>query len=86
MNNVQKSGAVDPDAPKKIRSFASIVEAEIVVAKLFEIGISAQAVGGYVSGFQAESPGYVDVLVANRDFEKATDFLQQEEAANGTAF
>ena len=71
IENVKNAGANDPSAPRKLATFNTNLEAEIMVSRLAEFGIKATAVGGFVSGFQAESPGYVDVVVTNLDFDNA---------------
>ena len=71
MKNVRLAGANDPTAPKKLQTFNTDMEAEVMVSRLGESGIKATAVGGFVSGFIAEAPGYVDVVVTNQDFERA---------------
>ena len=61
----------DPTRPMKLETFNDNYQASLLVARLEEAGIKATAVGGFVSGFQAESPGYVDVVVAQSEFENA---------------
>ena len=65
----------DPAAPTKVAIFESPHEASLLVSKLEECGISATAVGGFVSGFVAESPGYVDVLVPSAQYVKASELI-----------
>lgn len=62
----------DPTRPMKIETFNDNYQASILVARFEQNEIKATAVGGFVSGFQAESPGYVDVVVAQSDFDRAT--------------
>ena len=47
------------------------VEASVLVAALAEVGIKAVAAGGYTSGFKAEAPGDVQILVKQDDLERA---------------
>lgn len=61
----------DPTRPIKLETFNDNYQASILVARLEEHNIKATAVGGFVSGFQAESPGYVDVVVVQSDFDRA---------------
>ena len=63
----------DPTRPKKLETFNDNYQASVLVSRLQENGIKATAVGGFVSGFQAESPGYVDVVVVQSDFERAKE-------------
>ena len=67
----------DPTRPKKLESFTDNYQASILVSRLEEHDIKALAVGGFVSGFQAESPGYVDVVVVQSDFERAKSLYDQ---------
>lgn len=55
------------------------LQAVAVVSMLAGQGIKAQAVGGYTSGFKAEAPGTVDVLVMGDDLEKAAAVLRSSQ-------
>ena len=46
-------------------------EASLIVQCLTNQGITARAVGGFTSGFRAEAPGDVSVLVMSGDLERA---------------
>ena len=61
----------DPTRPMKLETFNDDFQASLLVTRLEENGIKATSVGGFVSGFQAESPGYVDVVVMQSEFERA---------------
>lgn len=67
----------DPESPIKLDTFNDSYQAANLVARLEEVGINATAIGGFVSGFQAESPGYVDVVVPKSQFESAQNYLDQ---------
>ena len=67
----------DPTRPRKLEAFTDSYQASILVSRLEEHDIKAIAVGGFVSGFQAESPGYVDVVVAQSEFERAKSLYDQ---------
>ena len=67
----------DPTRPKKLETFNDNYQASVLVSRLEEHNIKAIAVGGFVSGFQAESPGYVDVVVIQSDFERAKSLYDQ---------
>ena len=67
----------DPTRPKKLETFNDNYSASILVARLEENNIKATAVGGFVSGFQAESPGYVDVVVVQSQYDKAKLLLDK---------
>lgn len=63
------------DNLEKLISVPSEVEASMIVNLLGDHGISARAVGGFTSGFKAEVPGNVDVLVNGGDTERASAVL-----------
>ncbi len=52
-------------------------EAAVIVAALDERGIEATATGGFTSGFKAEAPGMVKVLVKSDDLETARQALAE---------
>lgn len=66
----------DPTRPMKLETFNDNFQASVLVTRLEEVGIKATAVGGFVSGFQAESPGYVDVVVAQSEFQQAKSLYE----------
>jgi len=66
----------DPTRPMKLETFNDNFQASVLVTRLEEAGIKATAVGGFVSGFQAESPGYVDVVVVQSEFERAKSLYE----------
>ncbi len=66
----------DPTRPMKLETFNDDYQASILVTRLEEHGIKATSVGGFVSGFQAESPGYVDVVVLQSEFERAKSLYE----------
>jgi pheromone shutdown protein TraB len=51
------------------------MEAGILAAALAENGITSRLTGQSVSGFRAEAPGWVQVLVAERDLSAAQEIL-----------
>jgi len=53
------------------------VEAAAIVTALAEHGIEAFAVGGYTSGFRAEAPGEVRVVVKHVDADRARQTLAE---------
>ena len=52
------------------------LEAALIVNTLTEYGIPATATGGFTSGFKAEAPGDVRVLVKRSDIAAARDLLR----------
>ena len=65
----------DPESPQTVAECANDVEASLAVATLAKQGIRATAVGGFTSGFQAEAPGIVRVVVPRSQFARATAAL-----------
>ncbi len=47
--------------------------------------IRAMAVGGFTSGFRAEAPGQVEVVVAARDLLRASEILEKLRAEEDAA-
>jgi hypothetical protein len=54
---------------------ANDVEASLIVQRLADFGITASAVGGFTSGFRAEAPGDVAILIKQDDLARAKDAL-----------
>lgn len=71
---------IDPESPRAVRTVPSELEAAAIVAALANQGIEALTTGGYTSGFRAEAPGWVKVVVKSRDLEQADRILVQLEA------
>jgi hypothetical protein len=61
----------DEDLLRKLISLRNDIEAAEIVNALADHGIKATAVGGFTSGFKADAPGDVQVLVRVGDFEEA---------------
>ena len=76
VKGIQIAKDSDPTTPSTVGSFPTNYEAQILVSKLIDAGINANAVGGFTSGFQAESPGYVDVVVPRQELEAAQKVLR----------
>ena len=53
------------------------VEAAVIVGALQEKGVHAVATGGYISGFKAEAPGDVKILVRHNEADEARRMLDQ---------
>lgn len=53
------------------------VEAVLLVQTLEANGITAQVTGALTSGFRAEAPGQVQVLVHQENLSKARDVLRE---------
>ena len=67
----------NPNDLEVLTSVPSEVEAAAIVTVLSDRGIQATAAGGYTSGFKAEAPGTVNVLVKRTDVERARKAIDQ---------
>ncbi len=66
-----------PARLKRLTSTPSEMEAGVIVATLEENGIKATFNGQSTSGFRAEAPGWVQVLVAEEDVPRAQALLDE---------
>ena len=69
--------ANDFDSPEVLCSVVSEIEAGAIVNVLAEHGIQAMAVGGYTSGFKAEAPGVVKVVVKRGELALARETMAE---------
>jgi Putative prokaryotic signal transducing protein len=69
----------DPDSPTTIHSAVDAIEAAAVVAALEAEGIKATTTGSYTSGFQAEAPGEIQIVVQKSHADQARAILEQLE-------
>ena len=67
----------DPNNPAVVKSVTSDVEAAVIVNALAAHGIEASTTGGFTSGFRAEAPGDIDVVVRQSDLERAKQILEE---------
>jgi hypothetical protein len=67
----------DPNRPEVLLSVANEIEAAAMVNALAEYGVEAFAAGGYTSGFKAEAPGNVMILVKQADLDRAKQALAE---------
>lgn len=74
--------ADDPQRPVVLTTVETEGEAAMIVSALGERGIQARSIGGLSSGFRAEAPGGVKVLVRQADLEQAQAVLQAVEDAH----
>jgi hypothetical protein len=63
------------DTLEVLARVANEIEASLIVQCLGNHGITARAVGGFTSGFRAEAPGDVSVLVMSGDLARAKNVL-----------
>jgi hypothetical protein len=59
------------DSPCALLSVANEIEAAGMATALAEYGIEASVTGGFTSGFKAEAPGSVQILVRRSDLDRA---------------
>lgn len=73
------SGEEHPEAsrPAVLTMRATEAEAMLLVAALEEQGLEAMVTGELTSGFRAEAPGQVRVLVHEGDLARATEVLKE---------
>ena len=69
---------VDPTSPRVLVSVPDEFEAAQIVHILAEHGIRATQTGGYTSGFRAEAPGQVSVIVRQADVVRAEKTLAEK--------
>ena len=50
--------------------------ASLFLGALKEAGVRAEMAGGFIAGFRAEAPGYVDVVVNEKDLAEAQKVLR----------
>ena len=68
---------LDPNRPEVLLSVPTEIEATAIVTALTEYGVEAIATGGYTSGFRAEAPGSVAVVVKHVDLDRAKQALAE---------
>ena len=75
----------DPNRPVVLTTAPSEPQAALIVAALDERGVKAQTIGELTSGFRAEAPGDVRIVVRQADLERAQDALRaiERELAGG---
>ncbi len=76
----------DPNSPTVVYSADNAIEAAAIVTALEAEGIKTTTTGSYTSGFQAEAPGPVQVVVRQSQVEQAYAVLDRlEEEADAIA-
>ena len=65
----------DPNQPVMVKTTANEFEASLMIARLQENNIEAYPEGGLTSGFRAEIPGGVRVMVRQADLERAQQII-----------
>ena len=69
--------AIDPNSPERLTAVPSDIQAAAIVNALAERGIQATVTGSYTSGFRAEAPGWVSVVVRRVDLDLAKQALAE---------
>ena len=69
--------ASDPDELVELNRVSNEAEAAIIVNALADVGIRALATGGFTSGFKAEAPGDVKIVVRRGDLQGARTALDE---------
>lgn len=70
----------DHSEPVTLAQYATEIQATFAANMLREAGIRCELVGGASSGFKAESPGYVRLLVSQNDASRARALLEDFQA------
>ena len=73
-------GGGDHPEPVTVAQYATEIQATFAANMLREAGIRCELLGGASSGFKAESPGYVRLLVSQRDQGRARELLEDFDA------
>ena len=83
---------LDPgNNPETLVSVSNDLEAAMIVSALAAQGVDASTAGDFTSGFRAEAPGIVKVIVRRADLTRAREALDvlksetQHETANRTS-
>ena len=69
----------DLNNPTTLTRYCSEVEAVALLAALSESGIQGTTTGSFTTGFQAEAPGDVTVVVRQSDLPRAQEVLAELE-------
>jgi len=69
----------DPNSPTVVYSADNAIEAGAIVTALEAEGIETTTTGSYTSGFQAEAPGPVQVVVRQSQADKARNVIERLE-------
>lgn len=73
----------DPNRPAVLTSVPNEAQAHLIAAALQRHGVQAQIEGALTSGFRAEVPGQVQVVVRQADVERARDILEDLKSDTG---
>ncbi|MFI4916009.1 MAG: putative signal transducing protein [Phycisphaerales bacterium JB060] len=78
----EPDGASSEDHPEPVTvaQYATEIQATFAANMLREAGIRCELLGGSSSGFKAESPGYVRLMVSQNDETRARALLEDFQA------
>ena len=71
--------------PVILGQYPTEIQATSAANMLREAGIRCELVGGASSGFKAESPGYVRILVSQADAQRARQLIEEFDAEKAEA-
>ncbi len=74
----------DPNRVVVLTAAPTEAEGAMIVAALEAQGVQAQTTGALTSGFRAEAPGGVQVIVRYADLEQAQSVLRAIEKESGS--
>jgi hypothetical protein len=72
---------MDPNNPTTLTKFENEIEATALLAALAENGIQGTTTGSFTTGFLAEAPGSVSVVVRYGDLPRALKVLAEIETS-----
>jgi Flp pilus assembly protein TadB len=75
--------STDPEHPDVLLSVTNEIEATAIVTALADYDVKAITVGGYTSGFKAEAPGNIAVVVKREDFDRARQAMTEIQEDQG---
>ncbi|MEQ8843419.1 MAG: DUF2007 domain-containing protein [Phycisphaerales bacterium] len=71
--------------PVILGQYPTEIQATFAANMLREAGIRCELLGGASSGFKAESPGYVRILVSQADAQRARQLIEEFDAEKAEA-
>lgn len=74
---------IDPNNPEVLVAVPNDIQAAAIVNALADRGIQATVSGSYTSGFRAEAPGWVSVVVRRMDLDLARQTLAELKSGTG---
>lgn len=78
-SNSENENAADSVKLVTLTKVNDEIHGNLILTALEANGVKATLTGVFSAGFRAEAPGYVSVVVKQRDFEKAKEILKELE-------